>query len=151
MAKASWKGLPKLKAQLIALKEKTRDDMKPALAGAADTVVAMARSLVPEDSGDLRNSIGWTWGSAPKGSISLTTAKVGNLRITIFAGNSTAYYARFVEFGTAPHKQGGQFKGTEHPGTAARPFFFPAYRASRKDIKRRIRKALRDAVQKAMR
>ena len=120
-------------------------------AGAAD-IVRMAKSLVPVDSGELQKSIGWTWGKAPKGSLTLgklaASQIAGSLTATVYAGDDKAFYARWVEFGTAPHVVGGKFKGAQHPGTTAQPFFFTAYRANRKSVKRRITSAANKAAKR---
>ena len=151
MARVYLKGLPELKAKLLRLKEHTAKDVAPAMAAAGDKVVEMMKRLAPVDDGTLRDSIGWTFGDAPKGAIKVATIKEGLLRLTIFAGNEKAFYARFVEFGTAPHVQGGQFAGTQHPGNPAQPFFFVSYRAMKKEIKSIVRKAIQEAVRKAIR
>lgn len=148
MARVYLKGLPQLKAKLVRLKRQTEAEVLPAMAAAADKVVAMMKRLAPVDDGDLRDSIGWTFGDAPEGSIRVATVKQGALRVTIYAGNEKAFHARFVEFGTGPHAQGGQFAGTEHPGMPAQPFFFVSYRAMKKEIKAMIRRAVSDAVRK---
>ncbi|MBB2818997.1 UNVERIFIED_ORG: HK97 gp10 family phage protein [Rhizobium esperanzae] len=121
----------------------------------ADELVAMMKRLVPKDSGDLRDSIGWTWGNAPKGSkvIAQSDPNERGLRITVYAGSEKAYYAAWVEFGTAPHnvaKGGGNksHKGATngHPGAHAQPFFFPSYRSLRKRIQDRIKRQTRAAM-----
>lgn len=142
MARVYLKGLPQLKAKLIRLKEQTASRVRPAMEQAAQRVVEMMKRQVPVDHGDLRDSIGWSWGNAPKGSIKAASVN----GITIFAGNEKAFYARFVEFGTAPHIQGGTVPGSQSPGTVAQPFFFPSWRASKKAIKAALRKAIREAV-----
>ena len=58
-----------------------------------------------------------------------------------------AYYARYVEFGTAPHAIG---RGI-HPGATARPFLFPAYWSLRKRIRGRINRATRKAAKATFR
>lgn len=150
MAKASWKGLPKLKARLEKLREQTRVEVSQMLAEAGDKIVAMMKRQVPVKSGALRDSIGWTFGDAPKYSQRVVVGQAGDIRITIYAGNSKVRYAHLVEFGTAPHVVGGLYAGAQHPGTTAQPFFYPAYRATRKEVKRMLRKAIREAVRKAM-
>lgn len=142
MARVYLKGLPQLKAKLVRLKTETADKVRPAMEMAAGNLVEMMRRQVAVDQGDLRDSIGWTWGVAPRGSVAIASSA----GITIFAGNAKAFYARFVEFGTAPHVQGGSHPGTQHPGVAAQPFFFSSYRAMKKDMKAMLRKAIRDAV-----
>jgi HK97 gp10 family phage protein len=142
--------------KLQKLKTATEDPVKIAMVEAAALIVAMMKSLVPVQYGHLRDSIGWTFGDAPKGSISFS-ATTGRLVLTIYAGNEAAYYARWVEFGTAPHNiaKGGRnksFKGSgiPHPGAAPNPFFYPAFRALRKKAKLMMTKAISSAVKKAI-
>lgn len=146
MARASFKGLDSLKRKLIRLKEDTAGYVRPALEAGANDVVQMAKRLVPVKSGRLRDSIGWTFGSAPKGAITIASAKTGDLRITIFAGGPEAIHARWVEFGTAPHVNGGLYRGSQNPGMRAQPYFYPSWRANRKKIQAALRKSIRDAV-----
>lgn len=124
----------RLNRKLAALPAAVKVEIRPALEKSADEIAALARRLVPVDSGDLRDSIGWTWGTAPRGAISLGTVKAGDLTITVYAGNSEAFYARWVEFGTVK--------------TSAQPFFYPAYRAMRKRAKSRIKRAGTKAAKK---
>jgi HK97 gp10 family phage protein len=145
MARVYLKGLPQLKAKLIMMKQETMHSVRPAMEMAAQEIVDMMKRLVPIQHGDLQDSIGWTWGNAPKRSISFSKNIAGN-KITIFAGNEVAFYARWIEFGTAPHINEGRFQGTEHPGTPPRPFFYPAFRALRKKAKLTMAKAIRQAV-----
>ena len=148
-------GLDRLKKKLAKLPQSVKAEMRVAIATGAEEVVALAKSLCPVDDGDLRDSIGWTWGEPPKGSMTLgrigdvAAAKAGaGLIATIYAGDSKAFYARFVEFGTAPHINRGRFAGTQHPGTAAQAFFFPAYRAVRKRIRGRVTRAVNKAARR---
>lgn len=147
MARVYLKNLPRLKRKLELLRIETAKAVRPAMEEAAEELVQMMKRQVAHHTFALRDSIGWTWGEAPGGSIRLAVGEIGFMRITIYAGNEIAYYARWVEFGTAPHPQGGMFKGSQSPGTRAQPFFFPSYRASRKAMK----KTVRDAVKKAVR
>lgn len=109
------------------------------MAKGAGEIVAMAKGLAPVDDGTLRDSIGWTWGDAPKGAITLATSAAtdGGLRITIYAGNSEAYYARFVEFGTQKMKP--------------IPYFFPSYRALKTRTERRISREMKKAIKQGAR
>lgn len=135
------KRLPDLATQLI------RSEMEKV----ATDIVSMMKSLVAVDDGALRDSIGWTWGKAPKGSLSVASVKAGSgndLTLTIYAGDSDAYYARWIEFGTAKHVNSGKFKGTANPGTSAQPFFYVSFRANKRSARRVIRKASRDAARK---
>lgn len=129
-------GLAKLERKLKRLPTVAKTQIRAAMAEAADDIVAMMKSLVPERTGALRDSIGWTWGQAPKGSIIVSTLKGagvgGDLTITIYAGNAEAYYARWVEFGTQKMK--------------AQPYFYFSWRASRKDARKKVRAATRKAA-----
>jgi len=156
--------LTALDRKLKRLPDAAREEMREAIGKAADEIVAMAKSLVPAGSGGragskkasahgaLRDSIGWTWGRPPRGSITLGKVAASqlatDLTATIFAGNNEAFYARWAEFGTAPHTVGGKFAGAKHPGTTAQPFFYPAYRANRKTAGRLIRAGQRRAAKK---
>jgi len=130
-------GLAKLEQKLKRLPDAVTAEIKAAMERVADDIVAMAKSLVVVGyTGALKESIGWTWGAPPRGSITLgkvaRSALGKDLTLTIFAGNDEAYYARWVEFGTSAHTNGGKFAGTKNPGTSAQPYFYPAYRANKK-------------------
>ncbi|PDS67962.1 MULTISPECIES: HK97-gp10 family putative phage morphogenesis protein [Rhizobium] len=142
------KGLKELQRKLDRLPAVAKARIREAMEQGADEIVSMMRSLVPTDSGDLRDSIAWTWGRAPKGALTLGKVQSvgGDLTITVYAGNATAYYSRFVEFGTAPHTAGGMFAGATIPAIAASPFFFVSYRANRKKVKSRITRAINKAA-----
>ena len=134
--------------------ELARQEIAKAMEQSAQEVVDLAKSLVPVSTGALRDSIGWTWGDAPSGSMVLGAVRAsgkgaGNMVITIFAGNDEAYWARWVEFGTSPRINGGEYAGSQHPGTHAQPFFFPAYRAVRKRVKSRVTRAITKSAKRA--
>lgn len=131
-------GVAKLRKKLEALVAVGREEIKRAMETSADEIVALAKNLVPVDKGDLKDSIGWTWGKAPKGAMTLGTVQANEVdsgfTITIFAGNSEAYYARWVEFGTQK--------------MAAQPYFYPSYRALRRRSKSRVTRAVTKAIKK---
>lgn len=144
-------GLDRLKRKLAKLPQVAKQMIRQQMEKTADEIVAMMMNLVAVDDGKLRDSIGWTWGKAPKGSISLASVKstgADGLTLTIYAGNSEAYYARWVEFGTARHENGGRFAGSDHPGTTAQPFFYVSWRANKRRAVRAVSKATRDAAKK---
>lgn len=140
-------GTEALVRKLGALPDAARRLIAPAMEQSAQEIVDLARSLAPSRRGELRASIGWTWGDAPEGSLTLGSIRTegrgaGNMRIVVYAGDDRAYYARWVEFGTRPHTNRGSRPGTSNPGIAPRPFFFPAYRSVRKKVKSRISRAV---------
>lgn len=145
-------GLKRLQKKLDKLPAAVKQRIREAMEQGANEIVNMAKSLVPVGNypggGALRDSIGWTYGRAPKGA--MTIGKVqsvgGDLTITIYAGNSEAFYARWIEFGTSPHRNRGLFAGSQHPGTAAQPFFYVSFRANRRRVKGRVSRAITKAA-----
>jgi HK97 gp10 family phage protein len=132
-------GLDRLRRKLKQMPEVIKEQIRQEMEKAAEQIVKMAKSLVPVDSGALRDSIGWTWGDPPGGAMVLAAAGDGDLRITIYAGtrdkklgDMDAFYVRFVEFGTSK--------------MSAHPFFYPSYRANKKRAASRIRRAINKAV-----
>lgn len=143
-------GLDRLQRKLKRFPVAVEQEIRAAMETSANEIVALMKSLVPVDSGELRDSIGWTFGDRPRYSQAIVTAKSpnGNLVLTIYAGNERVRYAHLVEFGSSPHINAGQFAGTQHPGTAATPFFFPSFRALRRRAKSRITRAVNKAAKK---
>lgn len=128
-------GLPSLKRKLtMTIPAKVREETRKALAKGADEIVALMKSRVPTDSRALRDSIGWTWGDAPAGTMVLaTSAKTeGGERITIYAGNDKAFYARWQEF------------GTQH--MTPNPYFYGSYRQLKRRTKSRITREMKKAI-----
>lgn len=143
--------LDRLNRKLAKLPAVAKQMIRQAMEAKANEIVAMMKNLVPVDDGTLRDSIGWTWGKAPKGSLTLASVQAtgdNGMTLTIYAGNKEAFYARWVEFGTARHENGGLFAGSIHPGTPAQPFFFVSWRANKRRTVRALRKASRDSAKK---
>lgn len=126
MAKSAQ--LERLQRRLEAIPDRIVDAVAKAMEISAQEIVDLAKQLCPVDDGVLRDSIGWTWGAAPEGSIVLAATNDAAMRITIFAGNDEAFYARWVEFGTSK--------------TAPNGFFFVSYRLLQKRAKGRTRRAI---------
>ena len=144
-------GLDRLKRKLKRFPAAVEQEIRTAMETGANEIVALAKSLAPVDDGDLQRSIGWTWGDAPEGAMVLgkvKSSRSGNLVITVYAGGGDAFYARFIEFGTAPHTNQGRFAGSAHPGTAAQPFFYPAYRALRRRARSRVTRSVNKAAKR---
>ncbi len=135
--------LARLERKLQRLPSTAATKIKGEMAKAAEEIVVMMRRLAPvlQDEvrgrrrGALRDSIGWTWGKAPKGAGIISQVKSslgGDLTITIYAGDKEAFYARWQEFGTID--------------MPASPYFYVSWRANRKSAIRQIRKGVRDAA-----
>lgn len=148
-------GREALKRKLKAMPQVARTEIRKALEQSAREIVDAAKGFAPAQSGALRNSIDFTFGDYKPANSNVrgataTGGKLGDkdLTVTVHAGDETAFYAAFVEFGTAPHQVGGLYAGATHPGSSPRPFFFPAYRLTRKRVKGRITRATNKAAKK---
>jgi hypothetical protein len=148
MTPPKFRNKARLERKLKRLPEHARTAICKVMEEIATEIVQMAKRLTR--SKRVADSIGWTWGDVPSGSMSLGEVEggsaSGSLRITIYAGNDEAFFARWEEFGTKARPQGGAFAGTDHPGTTAHPYFYPAYRTARRKAKRKIQAAIRKAA-----
>lgn len=149
MASIFGRGLARINKKLTNdIPDKATKAATQALITSAHEIAELQYALAPVDDGDLRNSIEVT----PPGSMTPQYSQPGGQQMAAFgqafitAGNTRVRYAHLVEHGTAPHDNAGLYAGTRHPGTAAQPFFFPAWRALRKRAKSRIANAIAKAV-----
>ena len=159
-------GLDRLKRQLASLPNSVRAAVDDAMAAQAKEMADSIERAAPVDDGDLRRSVGWCQGEPPPtsatGAFRLRrknmTARQGvladaGLLYSVYAGDDVAFYARWVEFGTAPGVRGQKTTGKRsrkvrrtHPGSRAQPFFFPVVRGKKKLAKSRVARAARKAV-----
>lgn len=122
-----------------AIADECEDEVLDTIFTQAALLAASQRRVVPVEEGDLRQSIRVEKGRRKfqvlvKAGGPLTTKPVRNSE----KGNSPTYdYALAQEFGTEKMPKN--------------PFFYPVYRARRKDIKAAVRKAVKKAVVKAVR
>lgn len=115
--------LGRVRRKLRAVREEAVAEVGAAIMREAMELAQGIHARTPEDTGDLKRSITVRKNPrTPAGAI-------------VSAGDADAFYARWVEFGTVH--------------ALPQPFFFPTYRARRSLIKRRIAKAVREAVRKA--
>jgi HK97 gp10 family phage protein len=153
------------------LPQNVRNRIKQGMAQGADEMVATMRNLAPElkepkkgrRKGALKESIVATMGGGEVPAYAafrgrkqgksrnsrVIAAPDPELSVTITAGNNAVRYAHMVEFGTAPHINGGKFAGTQNPGAKAQPFFYPGYRANKKQFKNKVRAAIRKGIKEA--
>tara|TARA_Y100000815_G_scaffold232876_2_gene223896 strand:- start:121890 stop:122360 length:471 start_codon:yes stop_codon:yes gene_type:complete len=144
-------GLDKLNRKLKTIPREAETAAKDAVVKGANEIAALQRSLVPVVDGDLQDSIHVTnpGESTPPYSQPGGQRTAKDLEAIVTAGNSKVRYAHLVEFGTAQHVNAGIFAGTKNPGTTARPFFWPGFRALRKRVKSRITRSINKAVREA--
>ncbi len=157
----------RLAKRLAAIQGAPRKAIHEALKQGAEELTAMQRRLAPVKSGDLKNSIGYTFGAYRLDNANVRGVSAGggaadpDLSVTIHAGDKKAWYAALVEFGTSAHmikpkRPGGLLNiygrlipSVNHPGASAQPFFYPAWRAIRKRIRSRISRATTRSVKQA--
>lgn len=152
MARTKVTGLAQLEAKLTKLiPEAAKKAVQKAVVDAGQDMAELAYSLAPTDDGDLRKSIEVTGpgGKTPPYSQPGGSRQAGEFEAIVTAGNTKVRYAHLVEFGAAPHAAGGRFAGSQHPGAKAQPFFFPAYRATKKRMQSKISRAINKAVKEA--
>lgn len=131
-------GLDRFNRRWKAIPKNARINVRAAMEDAATNIVEEMWSRAPYDDGVLAASIGWTWGEAPAGALTIGTVggrEYGAMRITIFAGGGDAFYARFQEFGTQD--------------MPANPFFYPVWRVRRKNVRSRISRAISKAIRES--
>jgi HK97 gp10 family phage protein len=147
------RNLDRLKRRIRQMPVATKAEIRAALDDGSSEMVDLAKTFVPKKRGALRDSIGKTWGEYKPENANVRGVSSGGagheLSVVIHAGDANSYYASWVEFGTAPHKNGGKFKGTQNPGAKASPYFFPAYRLLKKRMKSKLSRAMRRAIKKA--
>lgn len=143
-----------------AIEEFVLTEAEVAVEEGAGKTVAMMQRLVPVRTGKLKKSIRFSWGKgggAPRTTGRAGSRAAGKTRIVgyIIAGDETTLVgghprprkgrkataakqfqnARLQEFGTVKMK--------------AQPFFYPAWRATRKDIKATVAKIIAQALKRA--
>lgn len=139
------RGARELERKLLAMPKAVEAEVRKAMAQGADEIVDAMRRLAPDW---LRPSIKWTWGNAPLRAVAL--AGFGRpgllLRITIY---SQDYRAQWFEFGTADRVQ--KTTGRHVGRISAVPFFYPAFRLTRRRARSRIARALSKALRESVR
>lgn len=152
----SLRNRQRLLKKLAAIQGAPRKALREALDKSAAEITAMQKRLAPVRSGDLRESIGYTFGDYTPANANVRGVRAGgggdpDLTVTLHAGDAKAFYAAWVEFGAAgPWKIEGRFEGSTHPGLTSQPFFYPAFRSMKRRAASRLtrtaRKAIRDAA-----
>lgn len=139
-----------LTEKLRKLREATQAPVRDALAAAGGEIVSMAKRLAPDGPGtgeyDLKSTIRWYFGGELGGATNTTTGRSGSTSVRVVAGDSKNPEATWMEFGTSPHINAGEYAGTVNPGVTPRPYFFPAYRANKAKARRMLNAAIRKAV-----
>ncbi|EBA06002.1 hypothetical protein [Sagittula stellata] len=142
----------RFRRKMAAMRTEVREALANAIERNADNVCAEMRIMlaVQYPAVAAKVDIGWTWGDAPRGSI--TVGKVGGretdqIAVTIYATakQGSGFSAAWFEFGTAERfTKDGKSTGRITAG----PYFFPVYRANKRRVLTSLRSTLRRAVRK---
>lgn len=98
--------------------------MRSALRAGAAVYLAQVKQNIPVEHGLLRQSA----------RVTTRKTKDGKVSASVKVGNSAAFYAHMVEFGTRPHSitsrgmtiNGNVVRSVDHPGARPHPFMRPA-------------------------
>lgn len=126
--------LERLLRRLDAIPKEVQEAVRPALEKSGQELVDRMKLLAPEDTGALRDSITMT----PPGQSTPPYSQPGGSRVAkpnevlVTVGNSDVRYPHLVEYGTAQ--------------APAQPYFWPAFRLTRRRIERRLKRAISKAV-----
>jgi HK97 gp10 family phage protein len=124
----------RLAKRLAAIPKAVKEAVQPALIRSGEELTARMKALAPVDTGRLRDSIVVTPPGQPTPPYSQPGGSrvAGENQVLVTAGNERTRYAHLQEYGT-----------TRAP---AQPFFWPAYRLSKKRIQSRLKRAIGKAV-----
>ncbi|WP_319568965.1 HK97 gp10 family phage protein [Cohaesibacter marisflavi] len=140
MAKTRWIGKEKAFGKLKSLAPAIEKDLSPSLEKSADELAGLARRYAPKKSGDYARSI--------------EADQIKEDKQTPAWGLFADFIWRFIEFGTKPGRYGARTSSggrdrkvyRTHPGTAARPHIWPAYRIVQRRIKSRTSRTINKAI-----
>jgi len=138
-------GIGRLKRRLAAIPVAVKEAAAQTTLKQANIMASTMQTLVPVDSGDLRDSIEVTGPnqSTPPFSQPGGSMVVPALSAAVTAGNEEVRYPHLVEFG---HKASGfNADGADVP---AQPFFWPSVRLHRKKAQAAIKRGVATAVKK---
>lgn len=127
----------RLQKRLKAIPRAVKQAVVPALMTSGNELADRMMALAPEDTGALADSITVTppGGTTPPYSQPGGSQTAGETQVLVTAGNSEVRYPHLVEYGTEE--------------AAAQPYFWPAYRLTKKRITNRVKRAVRKAVRGA--
>lgn len=127
-------GLSRFQQRMQAIPVAVRQAIVPALIKSGEELGATVARLAPKDTGDLGESVHVTkpGESTPPFSQPGGERVAGEMEVLVTVGNEDVRYAHLVEYGTKKSR--------------AQPFFWPAFRLSRKRLASRIKRAVSKAV-----
>lgn len=143
----------KFDRKMRAMRIEVSEAMRVAMERWADRVVKDMRLLLAAQHPRVFGvaEVAWTWGDAPAGAVTLQKfggRETDAIALTIYAKarQGSGISLNWFEFGTAPRVQ--KKTGRQTGRITAGPFFFPAWRANRKQMRTALLRTLRTAVRK---
>lgn len=144
-------GLSKFQRRMQAIPKGVREAVRPALVKQAEEIARTMRTVVPVESGKLRDSIAVTKPgqttppySQPGGSMTLPETISA-----VTVGNKDVRYAHLVEYGHGNGFVKGKSQGTRGAAVPAKQFFWPSVRLHQKKAQAAIKRAISKAVREA--
>lgn len=135
MARRHVLGSEALTRRLAQIPDQVLRDLRPALVRGAEDIADTAELLVPEDEGDLKNSITVTGPGDMTPNYTTGGSQLVPMNMAVVTvGSEDVRTGHLQEFGTAHHE--------------AQPFLRPAFRLKKMKVMRRIETALRKAIKR---
>lgn len=127
------KNLDRLKRKLLALPRVVKEETRKAMEQGGAEMVSLARNLAPQDEGDLRNSIESTY-YEDRHRVLITAGGPATEKPVKDGLDASYNYVGAIELG--------------RQGQPAQPFFYPAWRATKKKARSRLARAITKASKK---
>lgn len=147
-------GLKELNAKLKSMATKDANRItRRGIAKMAQVIRKEMRQRAPKDTGFLRKNLAYKIKREPRGGYSATVGP-----------KPKAFYARFLEFGSAAHAipnknsksrkpitiGGRVFDSVQHPGTSPHPFLRPAFEAKKREAVEEAGKIMWQLIEEAL-
>lgn len=126
-----------LERRLLAIPDEVLAQVRPSLVKGAQDIANTAELLVPEDEGDLQNTIAITGPgeTTPAYAVGGSSVTLKRNQAAVTAGSAEVRTGHMQEFGTVHHP--------------AQPFMRPAFRINKAKVMRRFQTAVNKAVKAA--
>jgi len=141
-------GRASLRRKFQRMPDAVRAEILKAVPASASDLVGMMKRLAPNKSGALVASIHQVSDGGGYRSLVIAGGTPATKREVRKGSGVFTDVAILKEFGTKAHKAEGRFKGAMIPAQPARQFFFPAWRAMKKNIKGKLSRSIAKGIKK---
>ena len=143
----------RLKSIIRRVTPEMEEEITKAIRKSGVEAVGIIKGDVPVDDGELRDSVGWSYGDPPPGVLGASDTAAENSRIpahlrgSVYAGGKKAPHAHLVHYGTKLRtRKDGRTTGVMPP----LPFFFPNIRSLRRRWRARITRAATKGIKRGL-